>query len=154
MAAPGSFDGQEQRVALLPAVVHHDVDMRVVLLHPPGAARARSAGSGAAVRRSAGHDRGQLAATAEQPVEDLGGDPEQVRADHGEVALDDAEHVAGSHGPAIVMARRAAMVTAPCRACQAVAVISSTSCSKLRPGSWTPKRGEALHLGLGGLTTT
>ena len=29
------------------------------------------------------------------------------------------------------------MVTAPCRACRAVAVISRTSCSKLRPGSCT-----------------
>ena len=40
-------------------------------------------------------------------------------------------------------------MTAPCRACRAVAVISMTSRSKLRPGSWTAMRGEPLHLGLG-----
>ena len=50
-------------------------------------------------RLGAGDERDQLAATAEQPVEHVGGDREQVVADDHEVAGDDAEHVAGLARP-------------------------------------------------------
>src|SRR5690349_14440224 len=63
----GLLDGDEERVALLSTVVHHDVDSGVVLLQPVGAGPCqRPLG---VVR--AGDQRDHLAATTEQPAEDV-----------------------------------------------------------------------------------
>ncbi len=95
-------------------------------------ARARSRTVGA------GDHRDQLAAAAEQPVEDVGGDLEQSCADHDEVALDRRRARRRARtGPPSSLPRAAAIVTAPERAWRAAAVIATTSCSKSRPGSCT-----------------
>ena len=60
----------------------------------------------------------------------------------------------GSHGPAIVIAWRAATVTAPWRAWRAVAVISRTSASKARPGSWTEIAARPCTCAWVGITST
>src|SRR3954468_19120514 len=87
-----SLDGHEQGVAVLPSVVHHDVDMGVPVRDVVLALLGQTVGSGAADQ---GH---QLTTSAQQPLEDLGGDRAEVVADQREVALDDPEHVAGFAG--------------------------------------------------------
>ncbi len=58
------------------------------------------------------------------------------------------------HGPAVVMASLAAMVTAPCRAPRAAAAICTTSLSSGRPGSCTASAAMPCTCARVGITTT
>src|SRR5688572_15214615 len=83
-----SLDGHQERVALLATVVHHDVDMRVVLRHPS----LRAIGDVTGVLAT---DQGdQLATGRQQPVEYGDRDLAEVVTDDREVPCDHAEHVA------------------------------------------------------------
>src|SRR4051812_37419315 len=83
-----SLHGHEELVALLPTVVHHDVDSRVVLLHP-----GRAAAGKVVPGVGAGHDRDELPAAAEEAVQHAGRHVVQVLADQREVAGHDPEDV-------------------------------------------------------------
>ena len=77
------FDGDQERIALLPPVVHDDVDSRVVLLEPGGTP------SPAAPRVLGTRDEGDhLAATAEQSAQHVARHLAQVRTHDDEVASD------------------------------------------------------------------
>src|SRR5262245_299218 len=78
------LDGDQERVALLTPVVHHDVDSRVLVLQP---VRARSGQRSAGVV-VAGDQRHQLPAAAEEAAEDVDGDVGEIGSDHDEVAAD------------------------------------------------------------------
>src|SRR4051812_1312764 len=83
------LDSDEERVALLATVVHHDVDSRVLLLEPPGAA-----GREVPVRVvGAGDERDHLATAAEQPSDHVLGHVREVVADDDEVSRDGTEDV-------------------------------------------------------------
>ena len=122
-----------------------------------GAPRAsRRAPPGAAVRVvRAGDERDHLAAAAEQPVEHVVGDVDEVVPRPRRSRRRSTPSTSpGSHGPAIVIACLAATVTAPWRACRAVAVISRTSWSKARPGSWTASAASPCTCAVVGITAT
>ena len=120
------------------------------VLQPAGAAARRGRR-----RRRAGDQGDQLAATAEQPAQDVVGDPGEVarRRPRSRRAITPSTSP-GSQGPAMVIACRAATVTAPWRACRAVAVISRTSWSKERPGSWTASAASPCTWAVVGITAT
>ena len=139
-----SLDADQQRVARLAAVVHHDVDGRVASLD----VRAHALGEVVAVLGPA------TSVTSSPPPPSSRSSTSAATssrscADDREVALDHAEHVARLARAGHRHRLRAATVTAPWRAWRAVAVISRTSCVEGAAGLVHGERGQALHLRLG-----
>ena len=106
-----SLDPDEQRVARLAAVVARTARRRA----GSGAGAPLTAVDEAVVGARAAHERDQLAAGAEQPVDDLDGDRARSVPTTAKSPSTTPRTSPGWQRPAWSIASRAAIVTAPCR---------------------------------------
>ena len=137
-SSPRSLDSYQEVVAGLAARIALHLDER-----PPWASAGAASPPG---RRGVGaeHQRGQLAAAAEHPVEQAAADVLEVGADHVHLAVDQAEQVAGAAPARPRSARRGCAVqTSPYRQAPAASAIAITSSVNGRAGSRTASAASA-----------